>query len=309
MWIAEIIALARYNWCMNPPRVAKRIGPRTQKWLRSRKFGALGTEMIEHAGENARQAGSTVADSFMRERGETWERRLSELYTAVKERLSFLPNKLLEEGRAAVAKKLAEMPHLKGDDGYTPQKGKDYFDGEPGAPGSTPVPGVDYATLEQTNRLVDQAMAALYEKIEREGFSAGAAQKMVEAALGELPYAKIARGIEGLTEREKLDYEKGLKNKPTIPDGSSAHKRTLHRGTSAGREAFYYDLSDLCDGVTKSFNIPSNTRVLAVHGTDSPAGTYRPVVDWTGGGTTTLELTDQVIAPTEGATLYILYVA
>ena len=31
-----------------------------------------------------------------------------------------------------------------GKPGYTPEKGKDYFDGEPGKPGYTPVKGVDY---------------------------------------------------------------------------------------------------------------------------------------------------------------------
>lgn len=34
--------------------------------------------------------------------------------------------------------------YFDGKDGYTPQKGVDYFDGEPGEPGYTPVKGVDY---------------------------------------------------------------------------------------------------------------------------------------------------------------------
>jgi hypothetical protein len=118
--------------------------------------------------------------------------------------------------------------------------------------------------------------------------------------------AAIARAIEALPMAEKLDYEKGLKNKPGIPVEGPRH--TLHRG-GGGKEVFNYDLSSLCDGNTKIFTVPANTRILSVAGTDAPSGTYRPLTDWTGSGSTTLTLTAQVAAPGLGATLYILYVA
>ena len=110
--------------------------------------------------------------------------------------------------------------------------------------------------------------------------------------------------METLKPQEKLDYHKGLKNQPALP--AQGQQRTLHRG--GGKETYYYDLSDQCNDVLKVFTIPTNARILAVHGTDAPSGTYRPLVDWTGTGTTTLTLTSQEAAPGTGATLYILYV-
>jgi len=41
-------------------------------------------------------------------------------------------------------KDISLTPGKPGEPGYTPVKGKDYFDGEPGEPGYTPVKGVDY---------------------------------------------------------------------------------------------------------------------------------------------------------------------
>lgn len=76
-------------------------------------------------------------------------------------------------------------------------------------------------------------------------------------------------------------------------------------GTSKG--IFYHDLTAQCNDVLKVFTIPANTRVLGVFGTQFPQN-YRPEVDWTGSGTTTLTLTDQVGAPQTGQTLYIQYV-
>lgn len=48
-----------------------------------------------------------------------------------------------------------------GDDGYTPVKGKDYFDGEKGDPGYTPVKGTDYWTAADKAEMVADVLAAL----------------------------------------------------------------------------------------------------------------------------------------------------
>jgi len=81
----------------------------------------------------------------------------------------------------------------------------------------------------------------------------------------------------------------------------------LNPGTIDEVQTYYYDLTDQCDGVTKSFTVPANNRIVGVFGTQFPI-IYRPLVDWTGSGTTTLTLTDEVGAPETGQTLYILYV-
>jgi len=87
-------------------------------------------------------------------------------------------------------------------------------------------------------------------------------------------------------------------------------KRTIHRGggTTVGSDILNYDLSSYTDGATKSFTVPANVRFVLLTGTDAPAGNYRPSVDYTGSGTTTLTLTSEVVAPSKGATLQLLYV-
>lgn len=80
--------------------------------------------------------------------------------------------------------------------------------------------------------------------------------------------------------------------------------KTIHRG---GSSPLYYDLSSLCDGVTKSFTIPSNSSVIWLGGTDAPTGQYRRTTDYTVSGNT-LTLTSEVIAPQVGATLHLIYI-
>jgi hypothetical protein len=48
-----------------------------------------------------------------------------------------------------------------GVDGYTPQKGIDYFDGKNGADGRTPEKGVDYFTADDKAEMVAAVIAAL----------------------------------------------------------------------------------------------------------------------------------------------------
>ena len=81
----------------------------------------------------------------------------------------------------------------------------------------------------------------------------------------------------------------------------------INPGTIDEVQVYDYDLTDQCNGVTKVFTIPANIRVVGVFGTQEPKN-YRPGVDWTGSGTTTLTLTDEVGAPQTGQTLWIQYV-
>ena len=47
-----------------------------------------------------------------------------------------------------------DVGRVVGKDGYTPVKGKDYFDGAPGEPGYTPIKGTDYLTADDKAELV-----------------------------------------------------------------------------------------------------------------------------------------------------------
>ena len=54
-----------------------------------------------------------------------------------------------------------QLEALRGADGYTPVKGVDYFDGEKGTDGKTPIKGQDYFTEADKTELVDAVIAAL----------------------------------------------------------------------------------------------------------------------------------------------------
>lgn len=243
---------------------------------------------------------------------------------------------------------ISEIHKIKvGNDGKTPQKGREYFtpddirevvrivesrihvpeDGDDGKDadenaiieailkklpvpkdGYTPMGGVDYPTNDQIKSIVYTEVASLFalKPKDKDGISKEDVEKLMGKINQKIDWKEqaieIARALETLKGASALDYY-ALKNLPDITKGK---QRTLHRG--GGKETYYYDLSDLTDGVLKTFTIPANSRIVLVRGTDAPGGIYRKDTDWTGSGTTTLTLTSAVAAPTQGATLDILYV-
>ena len=102
------------------------------------------------------------------------------------------------------------------------------------------------------------------------------------------------------TDPKLVDYIKDLVRNTMI-------STKIMGGGGARANVKYHDLTSLCDGSAKSFAIPSNKLILGVYSTQFPM-IFRPIVDWTGSGTTTLTLTSEVGAPASGQTLYILYV-
>lgn len=184
-----------------------------------------------------------------------------------------------------------------------PVKGRDYQDGRDGTDaneqrivdevmrriqvpkdGLTPVKGKDYRDGRDG----------------RDGKQGPPGERGKDGSNAEITAGQIA---------ERLNTKKGivdwsvLKN---VPKNLFSTKKRLGRGT--GSPIQYYDLTSQCNGVLKTFTIPLNDRVLGVFGTQFPV-TYRPEVDWTGSGTTSLVLTSEVSAPETSQTLYILYVA
>lgn len=109
----------------------------------------------------------TESVTAVEERVTTLETETSELQETVNNKLdaSKLPEAVNDA--LAQAKESGEFKGDKGDDGYTPRKGVDYFDGqdgkdgENGKDGKTPVKGTDYFTEADKNELVTDVLEAL----------------------------------------------------------------------------------------------------------------------------------------------------
>lgn len=102
----------------------------------------------------------------------------------------------------------------------------------------------------------------------------------------------------------------GLQDGMTLVYNAKKNKWTVQTPSSGGGVTpKVYDLSSLLDGTTKSFTIPANTAIVSVTGSNAPF-TFRPTIDYTGSGTTTLTFTASVDAPSalqNGASLVIIY--
>jgi hypothetical protein len=197
-------------------------------------------------------------------------------------------------------------------DGYTPVKNRDYFDGKDG---KTPQKGIDYPSRAQIREMVSDCVMAettvLGSEMEAKHKKHSVEIKMLVEKIKkdfpkfELKGEDIVKEINNLpiTPDKQIDA-KHIKNLPKVKaDG----KKRLGRGTGTfGSNVQYYDLTDQCNGVTKSFTIPAHSRVLAVYSTQFPI-VYRPLIDWTDTALT-LEMTAEVGAPEQNQTLFILYV-
>lgn len=211
----------------------------------------------------------------------------------------------------------------KGEDGKTPVKGRDYFTAAEIREFlrlATPRRGIDYFTEEDIDYFLGRATPVkgrdYYEGRDGVDGKDGKPGKSIRGPKGEAgdpgPVGEPGDIPDHQIEGTKIRFEKPsgewgswIDLAGARPQPMSRRGRRLGRGT--GSPTQYYDLSSLCDGNTKAFSIPANSRILGVFSTQAPM-TYRPTVDWTGSGTTTLTLTDAVTAPQTGQTLWILYV-
>lgn len=121
-----------------------------------------------------------------------------------------------------------------------------------------------------------------------------------------------ARGMDGSPDepeiiREKLETLKGEDRLDASAIKNLPVERILGRSVGAGgSEIKSTDLSSQLDGSTKDFTVPANKRFNSLMGTQFPI-VFRPDVDFTGSGTTTLTLTSEVSAPEKGQTLILTY--
>lgn len=284
------------------------LGDKTRRWLMLRQNGEQAF-MAEMDAMDKKTA--TAATGSIEKMKGKWDAIIRNLYRSAARMIDELEPRLAKEFERMTKEKLDSLTYLKGekgDDGKTPVKGIDYTDGEKGADGQTPIADVDYPSIMAVQKMIEGEVAVtMMDK--KTGMPAESVMKAISEAFKKMNPAMIARALETLQGKERLDYE-ALKNRPGFDVGGQKHQRTLHRGggTTGGKETYAYDLSAECNGVLRTFTIPANSRIIAVQDTDAPAGFLRPIVDYTGSGTTTLTLDASVAAPTTGASLVVLYV-
>lgn len=187
-------------------------------------------------------------------------------------------------------------PGAPGKDGKTPRLGFDYVNGKDGAPGKDGEKGATVEEVIEAIRSLPEGKKLLPKDIQGlETWLRSLGNKMaMEQTSREKPYFH-GGGVPSLLAGPGITLTQR-------PDGGF-----IISGAS-GSAPQVYDLSSFCDGVTKTFTVPTNSSILGVWSTQFPHN-YRPLIDWTGSGTTTLTLTGEVSAPATGQTLYIIYVA
>lgn len=215
----------------------------------------------------------------------------------------------------------------KGDDGYTPIKGVDFFTEQEiqqfanqiqnrikipkdGIDGITPQAGVDYPTNKQVRDEIIKHIPRMPKpengKTPIKGIDYFTEQDIKEILaklhVPEVTGEQIVKKVNALeiTPEKQIDAVH-IKNLPEFV--RKAAKRALHRG---GAAVLWHDLSSELDGVTKTFTIPvNNNNSVMVFSTQFPI-IFRRTIDFTISGRT-LTLTDQVDAPATGQTLNILF--
>lgn len=180
----------------------------------------------------------------------------------------------------------------KSEDGYTPIKGIDYFDGKDGE-----TPEID---VERIKKDIQKEILSNLPKSEK-GKDGKDAEPIDEEKL-------LESMLKTLKKKRLLDvsYIKGLEG--FSKDGINYRFEELMHGgggTGGGVITYSVDLSSQCNGVNKVFTIPTFSSIILLTGTDSPQ-IYKPTTDYVATGTT-LTLQSGVNAPSLGATLILTY--
>ncbi len=216
----------------------------------------------------------------------------------IKEAVIEFKDEIIQELQRMMKEKIGEegITTLKGERGYTPQrgvdyftsqelemikneirpvKGKDYFDGMPGHNGQSP-------SLEAIQSIIKRNLP-----------------KQKDINLNAIA-SDLARAFEKLPKEKQLDYD-ALRNTPNIPQKS----RKRSGGGGGGDTVNVQDLSASLDGSAKTFTVNVHFKAIMLVGTQFPQ-IYRPTTDFTTVGTQ-LTLTNEVGAPQAGQTLLFIY--
>lgn len=183
--------------------------------------------------------------------------------------------------------RMQQLPHLKGEKG---DRGSAGVNGSNGADGTDGKDGVS-PNLQTIVRALVPYLPKPKDGKDGKNFEL---KDAVEAVLKELQKG----------DKLHISHVKGAA--AFMKDGIRYRfEELMHGAGNNGRVTRSYDLSSQCDGLNKTFTIPSFSSIITLIATDAPI-IYRPTVDFTATGTT-LTLTAAVNAPSSGATLMLTY--
>lgn len=184
-------------------------------------------------------------------------------------------------------------------DGYTPKKGKDYFDGQDG---KTPVKGKDYFTPSEVKQLKKEVTPIKGKDYPDE-------MRIVKDVLANIPKPDPDTPKEIVEKINSLPIGKGT------PKISADHIKDLEKYVGSGKKTMargggmkldIIDLSASCNGADKVFTISKVKMVLGLWCTSFPI-VYRPLTDFAYTATS-ITLTAEVEAPASGQTLIALVI-
>jgi hypothetical protein len=231
-------------------------------------------------------------------------RMVTEIVLAEKksEIIDEITSKIYDIGKRQAYFTAEEIANIKKD--IKPIKGIDYFDGLPGKDGKDAEPV-------RVDEIVNEVLAQIPKP---ETIKGDKGDKPIAGIDFELPKDgspdtpnDIADKLNTLEEKVDIKVIKGLKNILDKIRSAVRESKGERRIGGGGDIINYYDLSSQCNGVLKTFTVPTNRKIVGVFSTQFPIS-YRPLIDWTGSGTTSLALTSEVGVPETGQTLWILYV-
>ncbi len=237
---------------------------RLQKYIQIKKDPTMATlkyfEQIESMAKNIIEK---HVDNSIEQTKEKFEKDLKTFVLEIKKELNPLVKQLVGEIKQYVHShpELFKGESIKGKDGKTPSKDELEQIIKPlipkplkGENGKTPIAELDYPSERQIKQMMEKMFSNItidYKKTTQEIL------KKIKIPT----YNEIARGIESLPKKEKLDYHKGLKNTPTETSNNS-NQPTFRGGGMGNVETQSTNLSSSTTTINLLHNISSNGKAI-----------------------------------------------
>lgn len=203
--------------------------------------------------------------SSVKDMTKEWGQEMAVQLQKLKDKIPSIAKEISQELRNEVyrnPKMFFVGPQFTGPQGEKGEKGESIKGekGEKGNSGYSPVPGVDYPSQKEVEKMI----VSLFPK--------ELVQKLIEASITSTPTAeKLARGFEKLEGKERLDYF-ALKNLPYIPQAPKKSGMLKGGGGGGGGLSFEVPVGTVNDNNT-TFTVSNTPLFIIVNGPIYTAGT------------------------------------